>query len=200
MAAEVGPTDLRFVGREGELRRLVAAFERARAGHGCLVAVCGDAGIGKTRLVEELVRATGLPPERVFRGRCLDHEGAPSYWPWVRALRAYVAARGLDGARTDMGGDAAVFGALMPELLPPGAAASVAIASGSDLEARYRFFEATINLLRVASVAPLLIALEDLHWADEASLALLEFVAHDLGATHLLLVVTYRDRARPRLP
>src|SRR5262245_39168772 len=200
MAAEVGPTDLRFVGREGELRRLVAAFDRARAGHGCLVAVSGDAGIGKTRLVEELARATALPPGRVFRGRCLDQEGAPSYWPWVRVLRAYVAARGLDEARTDMGADAAVFGALVPELLQEGAAASAAIASGSDLEARYRLFEATSNLLRVVSEAPALMALEDLHWADEASLALLEFVAHELDRTHLLLVVTYRDRARPRLP
>src|SRR5262245_50663830 len=95
--------DPRFVGREGELRRLVAAFDGTRAGHGCLVAVSGDAGIGKTRLVEELFRATALPPGRVFRGRCLDQEGAPSYWPWVRVLRAYVAARGLDDARIDMG-------------------------------------------------------------------------------------------------
>src|SRR5262245_31306162 len=69
------------------------------------------------------------------------------------------AARGVEGARIDTGGDAAVFGALVPELLAPGAAPSAAIVSGSDLEARYRLFEATINLLRVASAAPLIIAL-----------------------------------------
>ena len=71
MAAELGAHDPSFVGRDGELRRLVAAFWRARAGHGGLVAVCGEAGIGKTRLVEELVDATG--------GRCLEQGGVPSY-------------------------------------------------------------------------------------------------------------------------
>src|SRR5262249_33961183 len=199
MPAEGGRTDPRFVGRDGELRKLVAAFERARAGHGRLVAVCGEAGIGKTRLVEELVRATALPPGRVLRGRCLEQEGAPSYWPWGRVLRAYVAARGLDGVRSDAGGDAMVLGAIVPELVPPGASGP-AIASGSELEARYRLFEAAINLIRAASTAPLLIALEDMHWADAASLAVLEFVAHELDGTHLLLLVTYRDRTRPRLP
>src|SRR5262249_60113344 len=62
MPAEVGRTDPRFVGRDGELRKLVAAFERARAGPGGLGAGGGGARIGKTRLVEELGRATALPP------------------------------------------------------------------------------------------------------------------------------------------
>jgi hypothetical protein len=198
MVADAGLAETSFFGRDRELRALTEAFEQARAGHGRLVAVCGDAGIGKSRLVEELVRRAGLPDGRVLTGRCFEQSGAPSYWPWMRVLRAYAGARGIDGFRADIGVDAQAFATLLPELLLEGAAAPPG--DVGNLEARYRLFEATVNLLRVAASAPLLIVLEDVHWADEASLGLLELLAQELGGTRLLLLITYRDRDSGRLP
>jgi tetratricopeptide (TPR) repeat protein len=193
-AIEPGAT---FYGRGAELRALNAALERARAGRGRLVAVSGDAGIGKTRLIEELTRSAGLPSNRILWGRCSEQSGAPSYWPWSRVLRTYAAARGLDRLREDLGAEATYLSALVPGLV---ADSSGAVTAG-DLGARYLLCEAVIGLLRrIAADEPMVIVLEDAHWADEASLALLELVALELDGTRLLLVVTYRDRERPRLP
>lgn len=198
MVADSGLAESSFVGRDRELGALVEAFEQARAGHGRLVAVCGDAGIGKSRLVEELVRHAALPADRVFTGRCFEQAGAPSYWPWVRVLRAYGATRGIDGFRADVGVHVQAFATLLPELLPAGATSSPGDAG--DLEARYRLFEATVNLFRVAASEPLVIVLEDVQWADDASLGLLELLAQELDGTRLLLLITYRDRESARLP
>ncbi len=188
------------VGRAAELDVLRAALAQAQAGRGRLVALVGDAGIGKTRLVEELVAGAGLPAGRVLWGRCLEQEGAPSYWPWVRAFRGYAATRGIEALRADVGAAAAMLMPILPELVPDGASAHRPPLAGGDLEARYQLFEGVIALLRAAAAEPLVVVLEDVHWADEASLALLEYVASELDGTHVLLVVTYRDRKRPRLP
>lgn len=188
-----------LVGRAAELDVLRAALSQAQSGRGRLVAVSGDAGIGKTRLVEELVAAADVPPARVLWGRCLEQEGAPSYWPWVRALRALAAARGIEALRDDVGTDAAALAPILPELIAADGGAP-RWPAGNELEARYRLFEGVVALLRAAAAEPLVLVLEDVHWADEASLALLEYVASELDRTHLLLIVTYRERKRPRLP
>jgi predicted ATPase len=79
-----------FVGREVEQRTLLAAASAAAAGRGALVAIAGEPGVGKTRLVEEVIARGALPPERVLWGRAPEHDGAPPYWPWTQALRAHV--------------------------------------------------------------------------------------------------------------
>src|SRR5262249_4476108 len=104
----VGPgdeTDSLFVGRERELEVLVGGLRDARAGRARFVLVSGDAGIGKTRIVEELVRRADLPPGRVLWGRAPEQTGAPSYWPWIRALESY-AAEANGALREEMGPDA----------------------------------------------------------------------------------------------
>ena len=91
MSIEGGREPLsRFVGRDAELRTLAAALDGARAGRGRLVAVTGESGIGKTRLVEELIGGAGLPPGQVLWGRCLAQAGTPSYWPWTRILHPII--------------------------------------------------------------------------------------------------------------
>jgi predicted ATPase len=176
--ADAGLADLSFFGRSDELLALAGAFERAAAGHGRLVAVCEEAGIGKSRLVEELVRRAGLPPGRVPTGRCFEQTGAPSYWPWIRVLRASAATHGLEGLRAELGGGLAEVGAFLPELFPDGA--PPVPPPGAELEARFRLFEAIAGLIRAAFATPGVIVLEDVHWADEASLDLLEMVARSL--------------------
>jgi AAA ATPase domain len=186
-----------FCGRESEIEALMVSLAAARVGRGSLLAISGEAGIGKTRLVEELVRRAEAPAGRVLWGRCLEPAGAPSYWPWIRVLRAHAAKRGLDALRDDLGADAALLAPLLPGLATsPGLARA-----GNDPEARYHLFSAILSWLRrLAADDLLLIVLEDVHWADEASLALLEFIAPEIGDTHLLLTFTLRERQRPRLP
>src|SRR5262249_9516719 len=108
----VAPDSL-FVGRERELEVLTAGLRDARGGRTRFLVVTGDAGIGKTRTVEELVRHAELPAGRVLWGRAPEQTGAPSYWPWIRALEGYAA--NANGAlREEMGSDAPVLAYLVP--------------------------------------------------------------------------------------
>src|SRR5437879_6495825 len=79
-----------FVGRQRELAELRAGLEDAVSGRGRFFLVVGEAGIGKTRLVEELAGDAVQPGGFVFWGRCWEGEGAPPYWPWVQVIRAYL--------------------------------------------------------------------------------------------------------------
>src|SRR5262249_33613797 len=83
-------TSTMFVGREDELRLLGKELAEAAAGRGRLVTVAGDAGIGKTRIIEECIARASVPPGRVVWAPCQEQAGAPAYWPWVRAIRSYV--------------------------------------------------------------------------------------------------------------
>jgi hypothetical protein len=79
-----------FVGRERELESLATGLRDAQAGRTRFFLLTGEAGIGKTRTVEELVRRASWPSARVLWGRAPEHAGAPSYWPWIRALEQYA--------------------------------------------------------------------------------------------------------------
>ena len=198
MAPDAADAGHALLGRDAELGVLSVALARAAAGRGRVVAITGEPGIGKTRLVDEFVRAAALPPSRVLRGRCPEQAGVPSYWPWTRVLRALAAGLGTEQLRDLLGDEMPVLAPLLPALCAPGMAAS---AAGSDAAARYELFAATTGLLcRAAATEPLLVVLEDVHWADEASLALLEFVAQEIDGARLLLLLTYRDRERPTRP
>ncbi len=79
-----------FVGREGELEQLRGELAEALGGHGRVVLLVGEPGIGKTRTTEELATYAQVRGARVLWGRCREDEGAPAYWPWVQAIRSYV--------------------------------------------------------------------------------------------------------------
>jgi predicted ATPase len=85
----VGTANARpFVGRAQELQQLTWALDASRSGHGSLVLVSGEPGIGKSRLIEELADAARARGCRVLTGRCWDGGGAPAYWPWVQIVRS----------------------------------------------------------------------------------------------------------------
>lgn len=198
--ADLVAPDPTFVGRQTELRLLAEALDAARVGRGQLVALVGEAGIGKSRLVEEIVRRIDLPPDRVLSARCPEHAGAPSYWPWSRALAAYATARGLDEFRRELGSDAALLAPILPAAVQEAGSGARAVEPAQP-DARFLLLDAFVRLLRrIAASVPLVLVLEDVHWADEASLALLEFVAREARDTRLLVLVTYRERDRPRPP
>ena len=182
-----------FVGRLRELAALEAALAQARDGHGQMVLLAGEAGIGKTRLVEELVaRARGAA---VCWGRCWEGEGAPAFWPWVQVVRQYMRAYAPDEVLTDLGLAVADVARVVPEIAAlSGAAPSGerAAASGREQE-RFRFFDGLTGFLRAAARRrPLVLALDDLQWADTPSLLLLQFLAREFADIGLLVVATYR--------
>src|SRR3954447_2093539 len=181
-----------FVGRERELERLRESVDTALAGRGSLQLLVGEPGIGKTRAAEELATYAHVSGARVYWGRCREDEGAPAYWPWVQAIRSYARDADPVALAWQLGGGAAEVARLIPEVaekldIEPG--------EGADSEkARFRLFDSITSLLLAAARdRPIVIVLDDLHWADEPSLLLLRFAARELASSGLLILGTYRD-------
>src|SRR5688572_1528827 len=127
-----------FVGRERELEVLLAGFHDACAGRARLLLVTGDPGIGKTRTVEELVRQADLPAGRVLWGRAPEHTGAPSYWPWIRGIEAYVGGADDGALREQLGADAPLLAHLVPALRQRCPDVAPAPPGAGDVEARFQ--------------------------------------------------------------
>jgi class 3 adenylate cyclase len=182
-----------FVGRAAELDSLRTALESAVAGHGRLVLVAGEPGIGKTYLAQALAHEAHGRDCLVLWGRCWEGEGAPAYLPWLEAIGAYARTREPSTLRAQLADAAADIAQVVPQVrallsdLPPPPA--------SDPEqARYRLFDGVTAFIgRVAMAQPLALVLDDLHWADRPSLLLVQFVTQHLAGMRLLLVGTYRD-------
>ena len=178
-----------LVGRDAEVAQLRAALERAAAGRPATVVVAGEAGVGKTRLVAELIGQAGGLGAVALTGGCLDvGEGVLAYAPMVEALRPLVAV--LDPEELDrvLGGARAELARLVPELGPQ--------AMGRQAEAPLaptRLFELLLGMLhRLAERGPVLLVVEDLHWADQSTRDLLGFLARNLRGG-VALVLTYRS-------
>jgi hypothetical protein len=180
-----------FVGRDRELEELVSGLEEAAGGRGGLFLVVGPAGMGKTRLCDEVARAAEGRGLRPLWGRCWETGGAPAYWPWMQILRELL--RAPDGAalREALGAETAPLGQLLPELFPANADGG---ADSDPAATRFRLFQAVVAVLRAAGErTPLLLVLDDLHAADPTSLALLHFVARNVRGVRALVLGAYRD-------
>ena len=182
-----------FVGRGRELAELVAGLDAAFAGSGRLVLLAGEPGIGKSRLADALMEEARSRGASVVAGRSWEAGGAPAYWPWIQALRVHLRETERDALRSQLGAGAADLAQLLPELSElQGARPEPAAPEGEG--ARFRLFEAVRSFLRSAAEnRPLVVALDDLHAADEPSLLLLRFVARDLEDSRLLVLGAYRD-------
>jgi DNA-binding CsgD family transcriptional regulator/tetratricopeptide (TPR) repeat protein len=187
-----------FVGRTPELELLDGALERAAGGRPAFAFVGGESGVGKTRLVREFESRARARGARVLLGQCLELGGAQiPYAPLVAALRPL--ARGLAGAEAETLPDATrnALAELLPEL------------GGTDPRAdeepharQGRLFEALLALLeRLGRSRPVLLAIEDLHWADGATRDFVHFLVRSAREEPLCLVVTYRaDELHRRHP
>jgi len=182
-----------FVGREQAMSDLRAALHETLSGRGRLLLLVGEPGIGKTRTAEELATYARLRNTQVLWGRCYEGDGAPALWPWVQVIRAYVHERDPQALLSEMGTGAADIAQIVSEIrerfptlpTPPPLSAE---------QARFRLFDSVSTFLKNAAAAqPLMLVLDDLHWADQSSLLLLEFVARELSHGRLLVVGTYRD-------
>src|SRR5438552_1320569 len=182
-----------FVGRERELEELRTSVDAARAGQGQLVLLAGEPGIGKTRTASELGTYARLRGFQVLWGRCHETGGAPAYWPWVQIIRTYLHDRDPRNVRSEMGTGAADIAQLVSEVrerLPD----LPALPALEPEQARFRLFDSITAFLRNATAhQPLVLVLDDLHWADAPSLLLLQFLAREMGSARLLVIGTYRD-------
>jgi DNA-binding CsgD family transcriptional regulator len=164
-----------LVGRDRELAVLHDRLTAAQAGRGSLVLISGEAGIGKTALTDRLARAAADVGATVLAGHCYDHTETPPYGPWVEIARRVEA---------------------LPAANAPPVPRLADATSQADL-----FGQARDVLAALTAQRPLVLVLEDLHWADRASLDLLRFLARGVEELPLLLTATYRgeelDRRHP---
>jgi DNA-binding SARP family transcriptional activator/tetratricopeptide (TPR) repeat protein len=179
-----------FVGRSGELDRLRRYLERAAEGNRQLVLLEGEPGIGKTRLAMEFMEVCEAEGALALYGRC-DAETLVPYQPFVEALRRYVARapEQLNAWRAQYGAE---LGRVVPELATAGAP------GGLEEEERYRLFDAVSEVLNdIARRQPVVLVLDDLHWADKPTLLMLRQMVRAAGESPLLIVATIRDTERP---
>jgi DNA-binding CsgD family transcriptional regulator/tetratricopeptide (TPR) repeat protein len=170
-----------LVGREADLAELRDALKRTRSAEPSTMLVGGEAGVGKTRLVEEFCRSAAAEGARVLTGQSLElgEEGLP-FGPFAAALRELVHRDGpgvLDGRERD-------FARLLPELGPPPEVA--------DTRRGYLFELVASLFSRLSESQPLVLVLEDLHWADRSTRDLIGFLVRSARLPHVLLIGTYR--------
>jgi class 3 adenylate cyclase/tetratricopeptide (TPR) repeat protein len=183
-----------FVEREAEraiLRRLV---NEALAGHGGLALVAGEPGVGKSRLVAEIGDEAQARGMRVLIGHCVEMSGAPPYLPFVEMIEQAISnPRSPLALRQALGNVAAEIARIAPALrrvfpdIPP------PVELPAELARRYVWNSLSEFIGRAAQGQPLLLVLEDLHWADESTVLLTEYLAPLLPEMPVLMLGTYRD-------
>ena len=156
-----------MVGRDDELAELVGLLDAADRGVPGFAALVGEPGIGKSRLLAELAAAARARGSRVLVGRCSQDEGAPPLWPWVAVLEGL--GRGLPAQTGDL-----------------------------DESSRFRTWDDIVRTVRAAAAEqPVLVLLDDLHWADVSSLRVLALLLETAHEGRLVLAASWRDRPRP---
>ena len=192
----------RFVGRDPELAALRQTLDRAGAGHGQVVALIGEAGVGKSRLVYEFVHAHHTQGWRVLESVSVSYGKATPYFPVIDLLRRYCHVADGDEARTvraKVTGQVLTLDETLQEAIPALLALLDALPADSPFltldppQRRQRTLEAlTRLLLRESQVQPLLLVCEDLHWIDTETQALLDRLVDSVPTARLLLLVNYR--------
>ena len=165
-------------GRDEPLGQVQAALDRALARRGGVILVAGEPGIGKTAVLGALADDAADRSVLVAWGQCWDDSMAPPFWPWIQVLRELGhATNPLSEARPPAGADQA---------------------TGDGSADRFALFDALSTLLiRVAEPHGLVVVLDDLQWADEATLALLSFLSRHVARSRVLIVGGFRDVDAP---
>src|SRR5215831_8823119 len=192
----------RFVGREAEVAALRHALEQAGAGHGQVVAIVGEAGVGKSRLVYECVHAHYTQGWRVLESASVSYGKATPYFPVVDLLKRYAHVEDADEPRTiraKVTGQVLTLDATLQDTVPALLWLLDVLPDDSPFrmleptQRRQRTLEALKRvLLRESQVQPLLLVCEDLHWIDTETQALLDSLVESLPTARLLLLVNYR--------
>ncbi len=179
--------------RAAELAAIDQLLVRMAGGQGAIVALAGEPGIGKTHTAQAVAARAG--GACTLWGRCNEEPGAPPYRPWLQIVRAWLDGHDDDALRATLAAAAAPIAEIVPEIGQRLALAPPPATSAPDpQQQRFRLFDAIAGFLRRAALRePLLLIVDNLHWADASSLRLLEFIAPDLADTRIVLLATYRD-------
>jgi predicted ATPase len=182
-----------YVGRARERAQLLQALERARVGAGSLVLIGGEAGVGKSRLVQETADEARRQGMTVLIGHSVDQQGAPPYLPTIEHLEE--AARNLtpEALREALGENAPEIAKLMPELRTRYPDIPEPVSLPPEQERRYLLHGVAEFVGRNARRNPIALVFEDLHWADESTLLLVQHLAKRVSEIPLLAIGTYRD-------
>jgi DNA-binding winged helix-turn-helix (wHTH) protein/hemoglobin-like flavoprotein len=184
-----------LLGRDEVIAHFSTTLESAAQGRGGAFMISGDPGIGKTHLLEHCADRARSGGALTLAGRCYEGAGSPAFWPWIQIFRGYFESdRALADSR-DLRAELSEISRILPEVRtrftgipePPALEWS---------ESRFRMFDAASRvLLHTAKRTPVVVVIDDLHWADASSLALVQFLAREIRRSNVLLVCTYRDQA-----
>lgn len=199
--------ELPLVDREEELALLKSLFEQTIAGKGQVVFVAGEGGIGKTRLVNELGRQCKSRGAVFAVGPSYEEEGLVPYSPWIEAIRAIVNQTSAEIFGKTLGRTAAEVGRLVPELAVRATELGIKgwlsgpqmgeLISATDAE-RVRLFQAVTDFVSYTSKdRPIVVFLDDILWADAASLQLLHYFCRRIREQRIMVVAAYRDVELP---
>jgi class 3 adenylate cyclase/tetratricopeptide (TPR) repeat protein len=183
----------RFVGRAAERELLATALKEAELGDRRLVLLSGEPGIGKTTLASSFALDAATGGASVLYGRC-DEDLFVPYQPWAEALGYLVEHASDELIRAHVEACGAVLGRVVPQVWRRAASHTVEAGSGSDESDRAMLFAAVVDLLaRASERSPLVVLLDDLHWADAATVQLLRHVLTTNRPLRMLIVGTFRD-------
>ena len=190
-----------FVGREDERTAINRLIDHLAGGQGGIVLISGDPGVGKTRLAEEMAAQAREKGCNTFTGHCYETEGTLPYIPFVEIVEAISRALPLDALRSLLGDAAPEVAKLAPDIrrLLPDVPSPVQVAPAQERHLLFNRISEFID--RLSKERPLLLVFEDLHWADSATLFLLQHLAPRIQPLPLLVLGTYRevelDSSRP---
>jgi DNA-binding NarL/FixJ family response regulator len=191
-----------FVGRDTELAALTAALDAAVAGNPAVVLLSGEAGVGKTRLVEEAAGRATDAGARVLAGSCIEMggEGLP-FGPLAHAFRSLMRDTSPEELDAFIGSARSELAQVLPDLDPDSAPSASPLGEGGTA----RLIELVVGVIeRLAADRPLMFVIEDLHWADRSTLDLVALLVRALRADPVLMVVSFRSdelhRSHPLRP
>jgi DNA-binding CsgD family transcriptional regulator/predicted negative regulator of RcsB-dependent stress response len=189
-----------LIGRTPMLTNLHSLIDQVRGGQGQVVLLCGEAGIGKSRLVTESKTYAATQGFLLLQGQCFPTDRSCPYAPLLDLLRSHLATSSREQMDTEMGSLASVLSPLFPDLFPLPSDLPSLPPLDPEQEKR-RLFAALAHLfLGQATKQPALLIVEDLHWSDETSLECLHYLARRCTASPLLVLLTYRsDEVHPSL-
>jgi len=196
----------RFVGRDEELEQLRKSLDQARAGHGQVVAVVGEPGVGKSRLIYEVVHSHRADGWLILECTAVSYGKGTAYLPVVELLKSYVKVETHDGERVvreKVAGKVLTLDKSLEDTIPAVLALLDALPEDDPFrkleppQRRVRTLDAVKRLmLRESQAQPLLLLVEDLHWIDSETQAVLDSLVHSLPTSALLLIVSYRPEYR----